>query len=124
MFWGVPTSSPWKCSRGEDWLPTTFCSSFIWRAVASAWLVSLDIRIKSGWSRSPAAPPRRLGVTFLHSVKEECLSKLILFGEGPLSRTLAEFSAHYHGERNHQGKGNELLFPEAGDERKQRGRTR
>ena len=45
------------------------------------------------------------------AVKEECLSKLILFGEGPLSRTLAEFSAHYHGERNHQGKGNHLLFP-------------
>ena len=35
------------------------------------------------------------------SAKEECLSKLILFGEGPLSRTLTEFSAHFHGERNH-----------------------
>jgi len=32
-------------------------------------------------------------------------------------------SAHYHGERNHQGKGNRLLFPEPGDEPKQRGRT-
>ena len=30
---------------------------------------------------------------WVRSVKEECLSKLILFGEGPLSRTLAEFSA-------------------------------
>jgi hypothetical protein len=29
-------------------------------------------------------------------------------------------SAHYYGERNHQGKGNELLFPEAGNERQQR----
>jgi hypothetical protein len=48
---------------------------------------------------------------------------LILFGERPLSRALAEFSAHYHGERNHQGKGNQLLFPEAGDKPKQRGRT-
>ena len=28
-------------------------------------------------------------------------SKLILFCERPLSRTLAEFSAHYHGERHH-----------------------
>ena len=50
-------------------------------------------------------------------------SRLILFGERPLSRALAEFSAHYHGERNHQGKGNQLLFPEAGDKPKQRGRT-
>jgi putative transposase len=58
--------------------------------------------------------------TTVRSAKEECLSKLILFGEGPLSRTLAEFSAHYHGERNHQGKGNKLLFPEAGDDPKQR----
>jgi hypothetical protein len=48
---------------------------------------------------------------------------LILFGEGPLARTLAEFSAHYHGERNHQGKGNKLLFPDAGDKPKQRGHT-
>jgi len=44
-------------------------------------------------------------------VKEECLSKLILFGEGSLRRALGEFGAHYHGERNHQGKGNVLLFP-------------
>jgi hypothetical protein len=30
-------------------------------------------------------------------------------------RALAEFSAHYHGERNHQGKDNKLLFPDARD---------
>jgi putative transposase len=57
----------------------------------------------------------------VRSVKEECLSKLILFGEGPLSRTLAEFSAHYHGERNHQGQGSKLLFPDAADKTEQRG---
>ena len=57
---------------------------------------------------------------WVRSVKEECLSKLILFGEGPLSRALAEFSIHYHGERNHQGKGNKLLFPEAGVQAAQR----
>ena len=47
----------------------------------------------------------------MRSVKQECLSKLILFGEGSLRRALAEFLAHYHAERNHQGKGNILLFP-------------
>ena len=52
---------------------------------------------------------------WVRSVKQECLSKLILCGEGTLSRTLAEFSAHYHNERNHQGKDNKLLFPAAGD---------
>jgi hypothetical protein len=44
-------------------------------------------------------------------VKDECLSKLIFFGEGSLRRTLHDYLAHYHGERNHQGKGNALLFP-------------
>jgi len=39
------------------------------------------------------------------------LSKLILFGEVPLKRALREYLAHYHAERNHQGKGNVLLFP-------------
>jgi putative transposase len=52
---------------------------------------------------------------WLRSVKRECLSQLILFGPGPLARVLAEFCAHYHGERNHQGKGNKLLLSEAGD---------
>jgi len=51
----------------------------------------------------------------VRSAKQECLLKLILFGEGTLSRTLAEFSAHYHGEGNHQGKDNKLRFPAAGD---------
>ena len=60
---------------------------------------------------------------WVRSVKQECLAKLILFGEGPLSRTLTEFCAHYHGERNHQGRGNKLLFPDAVDESKTRGHT-
>ena len=49
----------------------------------------------------------------MKSVKEECLSRIILFGEEGLRRTLKEFVAHYHEERNHQGKGNLLLFPPA-----------
>jgi len=48
---------------------------------------------------------------WVRSVKEECLSKLILFGERSLRRAVTEFVAHFHSERNHQGKGNALLFP-------------
>jgi len=48
---------------------------------------------------------------WVQSVKNESVSKLILFGEASLRRVLAEFEAHYHGERNHQGKGNVILFP-------------
>ena len=47
------------------------------------------------------------------SVKEECLSRVILFGERSLRRALSEYVDHFHGERNHQGKGNVLLFPRA-----------
>ena len=46
------------------------------------------------------------------SVREECVSKLILVGEGSLRRALNEYLAHFHSERNHQGKGNVLLFAE------------
>jgi putative transposase len=48
---------------------------------------------------------------WVRSVKEECLSKLVLFGESSLHRALNEFIANFHSERNHQGKGNVLLFP-------------
>ena len=50
----------------------------------------------------------------MRSVKEECLSKLILFGEASLRRALSEYIDHYPAERNHQGKGNRLLFPSPG----------
>ena len=47
---------------------------------------------------------------WVRSVKEECLSKVILFGERSLRRALSEYVEHYHAERNHQGKDNVLLF--------------
>ena len=54
---------------------------------------------------------------WVRSVKEECLSKVILFGERSLRRALSEYVEHYHAERNHQGKGNVLLFPRDTDAR-------
>lgn len=48
---------------------------------------------------------------WVRSVKEKCLSKLILFGERSLKRGLHHYEMHYHQERNHQGKDNLLLFP-------------
>jgi putative transposase len=47
---------------------------------------------------------------FVRSI-EECLERVILFGERHLRRTIAEFVTHYHGERNHQGIGNDLIQP-------------
>src|SRR5207302_2457712 len=48
---------------------------------------------------------------WVRSVKEECLSRLILFGEASLCHALTQYVAHFHHERNHQGKGNVLLCP-------------
>jgi putative transposase len=73
--------------------------------------------------RGPAMPTalsQRVGV-WVQSVKEECLSKLILFGEASLRRALTQFQEHYHTERNHQANGNVLLFPISQELPKSRG---
>ncbi|MBU2515531.1 transposase [bacterium] len=49
---------------------------------------------------------------FVRSIKEECLNRLIFIGEESLRIAIAKYIAHYHEERNHQGKDNLLLFPE------------
>lgn len=49
---------------------------------------------------------------FVRSIKSECLSKMIFFGESSLRRAAVEFIAHYHAERSHQGIGNVLIQPE------------
>ncbi len=51
---------------------------------------------------------------FVRTIKESCLDRLILFGEDALRTAVREFVAHYHGERNHQGIGNLLIFPDPG----------
>jgi putative transposase len=56
---------------------------------------------------------------WVRSVKEECLSKVILFGERSLRRALSDYVEHFHVERNHQGKGNVLLFPRPGARRRE-----
>jgi putative transposase len=48
---------------------------------------------------------------FVRTIKESCLDRLILVGEGSLRVSIREFMPHYHHERPHQGMGNLLLFP-------------
>jgi hypothetical protein len=50
---------------------------------------------------------------FVHSIREECLDRLILFGGRRLRHAVEQFVVHYHGERNHQGFGNDLIAPES-----------
>ena len=61
---------------------------------------------------------------WVRSIKEECLSQLILFGEKSLQHVVSNYLKHYHQERNHQGKDNLLLFPVAVAEASSRGAIR
>jgi hypothetical protein len=45
----------------------------------------------------------------VRSIKHECLNRVIPFGERHLRQTIAEYVAHYHRERNHQGLDNGLI---------------
>jgi putative transposase len=63
-----------------------------------------------------ALPPRSPNLNayaerWIRSVKDETLSRLILFGERSLRYALHEYVTHYHTERPHQGKGNVVLMP-------------
>ncbi len=51
----------------------------------------------------------------VRSIKEECLSRMIFFGERSLRKATREFAAHYHMERNHQGQDNRLIEAEDDD---------
>jgi putative transposase len=86
---------------------TKFCSGF------------KSILLASGLPplRLPARSPNRnaLAARWVRSVKQECLSKLILFSEASLKTVLADYLTHDHAERNHQGKHNLLLFPARAD---------
>ena len=46
---------------------------------------------------------------FVKSIKSECLDQMIFLGRESLVRAIAEYAAHYHDERSHQGIGNEIV---------------
>ena len=48
---------------------------------------------------------------FMKSIKTECLHRMIFFGEASLRRTVLQYLAYYHGERNHQGLDNKIIDP-------------
>src|SRR5262245_47311218 len=81
---------------------TKFCASF------RATLATTGVKCITLPARTPNL--NAFAERWVRSVKEECLSKLILFGESALQRALNDFIEHFHYERNHQGKENRLLF--------------
>ena len=46
---------------------------------------------------------------FMRSIKSECLSRMMFFGEESLWRAVRAYLNHYHCERNHQGLENRLI---------------
>ena len=63
--------------------------------------------------RCPPRAPRcnAYAERYVRSINEECLERMIFFGERSPRRALHEYETHYLRERNHQGVGNELLEP-------------
>ena len=101
------TMQGWGFLKGYKYLlhdrDTKFCRSF--RELIESGSVEAI--------RLPARSPNlnSFAERWVRSVKEECLSKLILFGESSVRRALQQYVMHYHEERNHQGKENRILFP-------------
>ena len=64
--------------------------------------------------RLPARSPNlnAFAERFVRTIKEECLTKMILIGERSLRRAVGPFCEHYHGERNHRGLQNRIIEPE------------
>src|SRR5712691_780370 len=78
-----------------------------WSAAVRARLGEAGIRIVQTPYQAPNA--NAYAERFVRSIKEECLDRVIPFGERHLRRTIAEHVEHYHRERNHQGLANELI---------------
>jgi putative transposase len=48
---------------------------------------------------------------FMRSLREECVDRLIFFGDESLRRAVVRFLCHFHRERNHQGLENRIIEP-------------
>lgn len=64
----------------------------------------------------PIRPPIAYAKRFQRSITDECLPSIVLIGERCLRHAIAEFTAHYHLDRNHQGLGNRLIDGQAESE--------
>ena len=70
--------------------------------------------LKSVGVRPIKLPPRSPNLNayaerFVRSIKEECLDRVVPLGQQHLRLLVHEYVEHYHRERNHQGRGNQLL---------------
>ncbi|MSU35683.1 MAG: hypothetical protein EXS36_11340 [Pedosphaera sp.] len=97
-------------SHTEVLAAVDFFTAEVW---ASAGLITYYVLV---FIKAVTLPPRSPNLNahcerWIRSVKDELLSKMILFGESSLRHCLENYVNHFHAERNHQGKGNVILFP-------------
>ena len=78
-----------------------------WSAPVRARLAEAGIRVVQTPLQAPNA--NAYAERFVRSIKQECLHRVIPFGDRHLRRMIAEYVEHYHRERNHQGLANELI---------------
>jgi len=72
--------------------------------------------LKSAGVTPVLLPPRSPNLNahlerFHRSLKDESLSRLIIFGEKMLRNAVGQYLVHYHTERNHQGLNNTIIRP-------------
>ena len=105
------TMEDWEILNGKKYLihdrDGIFCEAF-------------DDVIESGDVRVLTLPPKSPNLNafaerLIRSIKEECLRRVILFGEKALWRALDAYVSYFLHERNHQGLANEIPFPKAED---------
>ena len=78
---------------------------------------AFDGLLKASGVEPVLLPPRSPNLNahcerFVRSIKEEALEQMVMLGERSLSYAIHQYLAHYHAERNHQGRGNQLIAPE------------
>jgi len=73
-------------------------------------LAEAEIKVVKIPARSPNCSPQAERV--VRSIREECLDRVVLFGESSLRRALRHYESHFVGERSHQGIGNRLVSPD------------
>jgi len=78
-----------------------------WSRTVLAFLQQEGVRIIQSPLRAPNC--NAYAERFVRSIKEECLNRIVPLGDRHLRRVLAEYVAHYHSERNHQGLRNGLI---------------
>jgi putative transposase len=78
-----------------------------WSAPVRERLAEAGLRVVQTPFQAPNA--NAYAERFVRSIKAECLDRIIPIGERHFRRAVAEYAAHYHHERNHQGLGNALI---------------